>query len=242
MKSNQILKRNLIFQQFTFVGFSSDVLEIEVKDRFAKSRPSISRFLGKRKIQLCTLMQERTFRYVFIGLIFAISDLFCYFTSEDKSIVLPLSISDPCAGSLHLNLEVKKPSDFCTSDPIANVANAAAASGASPPSPDSITSKYLTKANSRRNHNKVMSLARTCRRLSSTTPEMASISERPPTSMQTRRKNLQVNMLQMTPSPQKRQANGNQNCEYLTVWQQGTEDDNSSETEDLKVNFQMFRF
>ena len=50
------------FQQFTFVGFTSDVLEIEVKDRFARSRPSISRFLGKRKIQLSSLMQEKDLR------------------------------------------------------------------------------------------------------------------------------------------------------------------------------------
>ena len=46
------------------MGFSSDVLEIEVKDRFAKSRPSISRFLGKRKIQLSTLMRERNLRRI----------------------------------------------------------------------------------------------------------------------------------------------------------------------------------
>ena len=51
-----------IFQQFTFVGFTSDVLEIEVKDRFARSRPSISRILGKRKIQLSSLMHEKDLR------------------------------------------------------------------------------------------------------------------------------------------------------------------------------------
>ena len=91
--------------------------------------------------------------------------------------MLPLSISDPCCGSLHFSLEVQKSEDLgeCTSDPLANVANAAAASGASPPTPDSITSKipYLTKASlaqipgsvQRRklqsnDHNKIMSLAR----------------------------------------------------------------------------------
>ena len=90
--------------------------------------------------------------------------------------MLPLSISDPCYGSLHFSLEIKKSNELgeCTSDPLANVANAAAASGATPPSPESMTSKlpYLTKATltqmpsvQRRklqsnDHNKVMSLAR----------------------------------------------------------------------------------
>ena len=93
---------------------------------------------------------------------------------------MPLSISDPCCGSLHFSLEVQKSEDLgeCTSNYLANVANASAAasSGASPPSPDSITTSkipYLTKASlaqipgsiQRRklhsnDHNKIMSLAR----------------------------------------------------------------------------------
>ena len=182
-------------QQFTFVGFSSDVLEIEVKDRFAKSRPSISRFLGKRKIQLSSLMQER---------------------NMSENITLPLSISDPGYGSLCFALEVKKTSEDNTSDPVVNVANVVAAnasSTASPPSPDSFTS-YLTRAtlmqfpsiHRRRvqgnDHHKVMSLARTCRRMSSTTPDTfvpdnqeptAEQSKRHPMSMQTRRKMLDTN-------------------------------------------------
>ena len=87
--------------------------------------------------------------------------------SEDSSIVLPLSISDPCSGTLHFSLEVKKSSDV---DPVTNVANAAAASGNSPASPDSKL-QYLTKATlfpsggirrkvDSTDHNKVMSLAR----------------------------------------------------------------------------------
>ena len=103
-----------------------------------------------------------------------------FFCSDDQTIVLPLSISDPCCGSLHFSLEVQKSEDLgeCTSNYLANVANASAAasSGASPPSPDSITTSkipYLTKASlaqipgsiQRRklhsnDHNKIMSLAR----------------------------------------------------------------------------------
>ena len=93
--------------------------------------------------------------------------IYILFFSEDSSIVLPLSISDPCSGTLHFSLEVKKSSDV---DPVTNVANAAAASGNSPASPDSKL-QYLTKATlfpsggirrkvDSTDHNKVMSLAR----------------------------------------------------------------------------------
>ena len=49
-------------QEFTFVGFPSDVLEIEVKDKFAKAGPSISRILGKRKISLSSLFSKSLHR------------------------------------------------------------------------------------------------------------------------------------------------------------------------------------
>ncbi len=215
------------------MGFSTDVLEVEVKDRFAKSRPSISRFLGKRKIQLSSLMHERSL------------------STDSNCITLPLSITDPCCGCLNFSLEIKKSDDLqgseCTSDPLANVANAAAASAASlTPSPDSITAKIpviLTRASliqfpsvQRRkmvnndHHNKVMSLARTCRRLSSSLvhePDQTSV--RAPMSMQTPRRPLVANedpprpaspdihlarplAHGSTPSPQKR-ANSNQSSE-----------------------------
>ena len=88
--------------------------------------------------------------------------------SEDSCIVLPLSISDPCSGTLHFCLEVKKSSDDV--DPVTNVVNAAAASGNSPVSPDAKL-QYLTKATlfpsggvrrkvDSAEHNKIMSLAR----------------------------------------------------------------------------------
>jgi hypothetical protein len=35
-------------------------LELEVKDKFARSRPIISRFLGKRKILLASLLHPAT--------------------------------------------------------------------------------------------------------------------------------------------------------------------------------------
>lgn len=210
-------------QQFTFVGFSTDVLEIEVKDRFAKSRPSISRFIGKRKLQLFSLLEEQNL------------------SENHQPIVLPLSISDPCCGSLHFNIELKKSGgdEFSTSNPLTNVANAAAAaaSGAASgtcPSPDSMTSKLVSAAGGsahssscRRklltDHSKIMSLARTCRRLSSTALEgldgnAAAAAKQTPMSIQPRRRRTEALEIvsdhqasSSTPSPQKRSS------DYLTV-------------------------
>ncbi|XP_066942089.1 uncharacterized protein [Macrobrachium rosenbergii] len=42
-------------QEFSFVAYMHDILEIELKDKFAKSRPIISRFLGRLTIQVATL-------------------------------------------------------------------------------------------------------------------------------------------------------------------------------------------
>ncbi|XP_042900847.1 E3 ubiquitin-protein ligase HECW2 isoform X2 [Parasteatoda tepidariorum] len=46
--------------QFEFIAYPSDILEFEVKDKFAKSRPIISRFLGKFSIQICLLLDQCT--------------------------------------------------------------------------------------------------------------------------------------------------------------------------------------
>ncbi|KAG8192624.1 hypothetical protein JTE90_017189 [Oedothorax gibbosus] len=46
--------------QFEFIAYPSDVLEFEVKDKFAKSRPIISRFLGKFSIQISLLLDQCT--------------------------------------------------------------------------------------------------------------------------------------------------------------------------------------
>ncbi|KAK8377549.1 hypothetical protein O3P69_013884 [Scylla paramamosain] len=45
-------------QEFTFIGYLHDVLEIELKDKFAKSRPIISRFLGRLTIEVATLRER----------------------------------------------------------------------------------------------------------------------------------------------------------------------------------------
>ncbi|XP_045618685.2 LOW QUALITY PROTEIN: uncharacterized protein [Procambarus clarkii] len=45
-------------QEFTFVAYLHDVLEVELKDKFAKSRPIISRFLGRLTIQVATLKER----------------------------------------------------------------------------------------------------------------------------------------------------------------------------------------
>ena len=43
---------------FKFIGYGSDYLEIEVKDKVAKSKPCLSRILGKRKVQLSSLFPQ----------------------------------------------------------------------------------------------------------------------------------------------------------------------------------------
>ncbi|KAG0729100.1 E3 ubiquitin-protein ligase HECW1 [Chionoecetes opilio] len=45
-------------QEFTFIGYLHDVLEIELKDKFAKSRPIISRFLGRLTLEVATLRER----------------------------------------------------------------------------------------------------------------------------------------------------------------------------------------
>lgn len=44
--------------QFEFIAYPSDILDFEVKDKFAKSRPIISRFLGKFSVQICLLLDQ----------------------------------------------------------------------------------------------------------------------------------------------------------------------------------------
>lgn len=46
--------------QFEFIAYPSDILDFEVKDKFAKSRPIISRFLGKLSVQVCQLLDQCT--------------------------------------------------------------------------------------------------------------------------------------------------------------------------------------
>uniref|UniRef100_H3DNP4 HECT-type E3 ubiquitin transferase n=1 Tax=Tetraodon nigroviridis TaxID=99883 RepID=H3DNP4_TETNG len=45
-------------QRFSFVSLPTDVLEIEVKDKFAKSRPIIKRFLGKLSVPVQRLLEK----------------------------------------------------------------------------------------------------------------------------------------------------------------------------------------
>ncbi|XP_076017972.1 E3 ubiquitin-protein ligase HECW2 isoform X2 [Genypterus blacodes] len=47
-------------EKFTFVALMSDMLEIEVKDKFAKSRPIIKRFLGQLNIPVQRLLEGPT--------------------------------------------------------------------------------------------------------------------------------------------------------------------------------------
>ncbi|XP_076159342.1 E3 ubiquitin-protein ligase HECW2 isoform X2 [Alosa pseudoharengus] len=46
--------------EYTFVALMTDVLEIEVKDKFAKSRPIIKRFLGQLTIPVQRLLERHT--------------------------------------------------------------------------------------------------------------------------------------------------------------------------------------
>uniref|UniRef100_A0A3P9MBZ1 HECT-type E3 ubiquitin transferase n=1 Tax=Oryzias latipes TaxID=8090 RepID=A0A3P9MBZ1_ORYLA len=47
-------------EKFTFVALLSDVLEVEVKDKFAKSRPIIKRFLGQLVVPVQRLLEGQT--------------------------------------------------------------------------------------------------------------------------------------------------------------------------------------
>lgn len=47
-----------IMQRHTFVALITDVLVIEVKDKFAKSRPIIKRFLGQLNIPVQRLLER----------------------------------------------------------------------------------------------------------------------------------------------------------------------------------------
>uniref|UniRef100_W5LIN6 HECT-type E3 ubiquitin transferase n=1 Tax=Astyanax mexicanus TaxID=7994 RepID=W5LIN6_ASTMX len=51
---NPVWKR----ERFNFVSLPTDVLEIEVKDKFAKSRPIIKRFLGKLSVPVQRLLEK----------------------------------------------------------------------------------------------------------------------------------------------------------------------------------------
>ena len=48
----------LLTQRFSFLSLPTDVLEIEVKDKFAKSRPIIKRFLGKLCVPVQRLLEK----------------------------------------------------------------------------------------------------------------------------------------------------------------------------------------
>lgn len=47
------------FQKYSFFALLTDVLEIEIKDKFAKSRPIIRRFLGKLTIPVQRLLERQ---------------------------------------------------------------------------------------------------------------------------------------------------------------------------------------
>ncbi len=44
--------------EFLFIAYLSDFLEVEIKDKFAKSRPTITRNLGKLKIAISQLLDS----------------------------------------------------------------------------------------------------------------------------------------------------------------------------------------
>lgn len=46
------------------MSLPTDVLEIEVKDKFAKSRPIIKRFLGKLVVPVQRLLEKHAIGYV----------------------------------------------------------------------------------------------------------------------------------------------------------------------------------
>lgn len=54
---------SVVLQRFNFVSLPTDVLEIEVKDKFAKSRPIIKRFLGKLSVPVQRLLEKHAIGY-----------------------------------------------------------------------------------------------------------------------------------------------------------------------------------
>lgn len=50
--------RVVALQKYTFVALMTDILYIEVKDKFAKSRPIIKRFLGQLAIPVQRLIEK----------------------------------------------------------------------------------------------------------------------------------------------------------------------------------------
>lgn len=55
---------SVLLQKYTFVALMTDVLEIEVKDKFAKSRPIIKRFLGQLTIPVQRLLERHAAGFV----------------------------------------------------------------------------------------------------------------------------------------------------------------------------------
>jgi len=45
-------------QNFTLEAYLSDLIELEIKDKFSKSRPTMSRFLGKVIIAVQRIMDK----------------------------------------------------------------------------------------------------------------------------------------------------------------------------------------
>lgn len=56
----EMFNKIVLAQKYTFVALMTDVLEIEVKDKFAKSRPIIKRFLGQLIIPVQRLLEGPT--------------------------------------------------------------------------------------------------------------------------------------------------------------------------------------
>ena len=52
------LNQNFFPQEFLFTTLVTDKLEVELKDKFAKSRPTISRNLGRLRINITQLLHE----------------------------------------------------------------------------------------------------------------------------------------------------------------------------------------
>lgn len=53
-----IAMSSAFLQKYTFVALMTDILYIEVKDKFAKSRPIIKRFLGQLTIPVQRLIEK----------------------------------------------------------------------------------------------------------------------------------------------------------------------------------------
>lgn len=155
--------------QYEFIGYPSDVLEFEVKDKFARSRPIIGRFLGRLAVRVWDLL-ERCTGGVPVELSFSLSnktpsdhvtgELFFTFVLEHgpvdpwthiRQVHNPIYVSDvppePCPSSPPASSEVPPPPVSAPHHPPLTARTTSLPNGnGNPPPPTSSSSSSSTSS------------------------------------------------------------------------------------------------